>query len=80
MDLKIAEHLDLPQVSYVKEMKYNEASKSFEIKKSYRRWIFLSELPTPGLVTVLAEANQPRYMNVGAIVDVFERPIETWTF
>jgi len=31
---QIAEHLDLPQVSYVKEMKYNEASKSFEIKRA----------------------------------------------
>ena len=77
---QIAEHLDLPQVSYVKEMKYNEASKSFEIKRATEDGYFLLELPTPGLVTVLAEANQPRYMNVGAIVDVFERPIETWTF
>ena len=70
----------VPQVSYVKEMKYNEASKSFEIKRATEDGYFLLELPTPGLVTVLAEANQPRYMNVGAIVDVFERPIETWTF
>ena len=77
---QIAEHLGLPQVSYVKEMKYNEASKSFEIKRATEDGYFLLELPTPGLVTVLAEANQPRYMNVGAIVDVFERPIETWTF
>lgn len=61
-------------------MKYNEASKSFEIKRATEDGYFLLELPTPGLVTVLAEANQPRYMNVGAIVDVFERPIETWTF
>lgn len=31
------------------------------------------------MITVLSEATKPRYMNVGAIVDVFERPIETWT-
>lgn len=53
---QIAEHLDLPQVSYVKEMKYNEASKSFEIKRATEDGYFLLELPTPGLVTVLAEA------------------------
>lgn len=77
---QIAEHLGLPQVSYVKEMEYKEDSKSFVIKRATEDGYFLLELPTPGLVTVLAEANQPRYMNVGAIVDVFERPIETWTF
>jgi len=77
---QIAEHLGLPQVSYVKEMEYKEDTKSFVIKRATEDGYFLLELPTPGLVTVLSEANQPRYMNVGAIVDVFERPIETWTF
>lgn len=77
---QIAEHLGLPQVSYVKEMEYNAETKSFKIKRATEDGYFLLELPTPGLVTVLAEANQPRYMNVGLIVDVFEKPIETWTF
>ena len=76
---QIAEHLGLPQVSYVKEMEYKEDTKSFIIKRAIEDGYFLLELPTPGLITVLSEATKPRYMNVGAIVDVFERPIETWT-
>ena len=60
-------------------MEYNADTKSFKIKRATEEGYYLLELPTPGLVTVLAEANQPRYMNVGAIVEVFDRPIETWT-
>jgi len=44
---QIAEHLGLPQVSYVKEMEYKEDSKSFVIKRATEDGYFLLELPTP---------------------------------
>ena len=53
---QIAEHLGLPQVSYVKEMEYKEDSKSFVIKRATEDGYFLLELPTPGLVTVLSRS------------------------
>ena len=63
---QIAEHLGLPQVSYVKDMQYNG--------------YYLVNVQLPALVTVLSEANQPRYMRVGGIVEAFDKPVETWTF
>ncbi|MBS9776263.1 MAG: electron transfer flavoprotein subunit beta/FixA family protein [Fusobacterium sp.] len=77
---QIAEHLGLPQVSYVKEMKYDEASKSLTIKRANEDGYYLLNVELPALVTVLAEANQPRYMRVGNIVEVFDKEVETWTF
>ena len=47
-------------------MKYNEASKSFEIKRATEDGYFLLELPTPGLVTVPAKiglAGSPTKVN-----------------
>src|SRR3712207_1182915 len=35
---------------------------------------------SPALVTVLSEANQPRYMRVKGIVEAFDKPITTWGF
>lgn len=77
---QIAEHLDLPQVSYVKEMEYAEATKTLTIKRAIEDGYYLMEAQLPALVTVLTEANSPRYMRVKGIVEAFDKPIETWTF
>ena len=77
---QIAEHLDLPQVSYVKEMTYDEKDNSLTIKRVVEDGYYLLNVQLPALVTVLSEANSPRYMRVRGIVEAFDRPIETWTF
>lgn len=77
---QIAEHLGLPQVSYVKEMKYEEANKSLTIKRAVEDGYYLLQVELPALVTVLSEANQPRYMRVKGIVEAYNKPIVTWGF
>jgi len=77
---QIAEHLGLPQVSYVKEMTYNSADNSLDIKRAIEDGYYLLNVQLPALVTVLAEANQPRYMRVRGIVEAYDKPIETWGF
>ena len=77
---QIAEHLGLPQVSYVKDMQYNTEDNSLTIKRVVEDGYYLVNVQLPDLVTVLSEANQPRYMRVGGIVEAFEKPVETWTF
>lgn len=77
---QIAEHLDLPQVSYVKEMEYDSNDKSLTIKRAVEDGYYLVNVKLPALVTVLTEANQPRYMRVHGIVEAFDKPIETWGF
>lgn len=74
---QIAEHLDLPQVSYVKEMECDE-NKVFTIKRAIENGYYLVQVKAPCLVTVLSEANQPRYMSVAGILEAFDKEVEIW--
>lgn len=75
---QIAEHLDLPQVSYLEHLDYNESTKTFTIRKQTEEGYQILEMQAPCLVTVLASAVKPRYMNVAGIVTAFDREVEIW--
>ena len=75
---QIAEHLDIPQISYVADVKY-DGQKTFRVKKETEDGYQILEVEAPCLFTVLASAVKPRYMSVGGIVDVFDREVEIWT-
>ena len=77
---QIAEHLGLPQVSYVKNMQYNKEDNSLTIERAVEDGYYLVNVQLPALITVLSEANQPRYMRVKGIVEAFDKPVETWNF
>ncbi|MFA7082171.1 MAG: electron transfer flavoprotein subunit beta/FixA family protein [Bacteroidales bacterium] len=72
---QIAEHLDLPQVSYLQNLKY-DGKKTFTIKKATEDGYQIVEVDSPCLVTVLASANEARYMSVRGIVEAFDKPVE----
>lgn len=74
---QIAEFLDLPQISYAKEITYN-GKDTLTVKRVIEDGYFLLETPTPALITVLAEANKPRYMHVAKIVEAFSKEVEIW--
>lgn len=76
---QIAEHLDLPQVTYVESLKYNEAG-SFTIRKSTEEGYEILEVESPCVITVLATANKTRYMSVGGIVESYKREVEVWSY
>lgn len=76
---QIAEHLGIPQISYLKEMTYNKENKTIRVKRAVEDGYYLLETELPALVTVLTEANSPRYMRVNNIVDAFEKEVEVWT-
>ena len=61
-------------------MQYDEKDNSLTIKRVVEDGYYLVNVQLPALVTVLTEANAPRYMRVKGIVEAFDRPIETWTF
>lgn len=77
---QIAEHLGLPQVSYVKNMQYNKEDNSLTIERAVEDGYYLVNVQLPALITVLSEANKPRYMRVKGIVEAFDKPVETWNF
>lgn len=73
---QMAEHLGLPQVSYVAglEMKGNK----YIVKKETEEGYQMLEVESPALVTILASAYKARYMNVTGIVDAYQKTVEIW--
>ncbi|MFA6200434.1 MAG: electron transfer flavoprotein subunit beta/FixA family protein [Bacteroidales bacterium] len=76
---QIAEHLDIPQISYLEDLKYN-GKKTFTVKKSTEEGYQILEVDSPCLVTVLSTANKARYMTVKGIVEAFDKQVEVWGF
>ena len=74
---QIAEVLNLPQVSYVSEIKTTDG-KNFEVKRSIEDGYQILKVSTPCLFTLLADANVPRYMNIRKILKAYDQNIESW--
>lgn len=75
---QIAEHLDLPQVSYLEDLEYDEGKKLVTVRKHTEEGYQVLEMHTPCLVTVLACAVKPRYMNMRGIVTAYDKEVEVW--
>lgn len=67
---QIAEHLALPQVSYVEEV-VEVTNDKIVLKRQFEDRYHIVEAKLPCLITTLAELNDPRYMSVGGIVDAY---------
>ena len=76
---QIAEHLDLPQVTYVENLEF-DGSRTFTIRKSTEDGFQLVQVDAPCVVTVLATANKSRYMSVRGIVEAYNKEVEVWGF
>ncbi len=74
---QMAEHLQLPQISYVTDLKY-DGKQFFTIKKETEEGYQILEVEAPCVLTVLASANKARYMNVAGIMTAFDRKVEIW--
>ena len=70
--------LDLPQVSYMEDLQYDEATKTFTIRKQMEDGYQILQMQAPCVVTALASAVQPRYMTVSGIVTAFDKEVEVW--
>ena len=75
---QIAEHLGLPQISYVTDLKF-DGEKTFTVKKETEDGYQLLSVDAPCLFTVLASANKARYMSVAGIIDAFDKEVEVWS-
>ena len=65
---QIAEHLDLPQVTYVENLEF-DGDKLFTIRKSTEEGYQTVQVESPCVVTVLATANKARYETNGFSYD-----------
>ncbi|MBR4535048.1 MAG: electron transfer flavoprotein subunit beta/FixA family protein [Bacteroidales bacterium] len=75
---EMAEHLGLPQISYVTGLEY-DGKNTLTVKKETEEGYQMLSVEMPCLLTVLATANKARYMTVSGIMDAFEKEVEIWT-
>ncbi|MCR4665600.1 MAG: electron transfer flavoprotein subunit beta/FixA family protein [Paludibacteraceae bacterium] len=74
---QIAEHLDLPQVSYVIDAE--KTADGVRVKKETEDSVQTLEVEGRCVLTVLASAFKARYMTVQGIIDAYNREVEVWS-
>ena len=72
---QIAEHLDLPQITYAAGISYCEECGKLTVKRQFEDRYQTLQVKLPCLVTVLSTMVKPRYMNVWDIVNQDEKEI-----
>lgn len=75
---QLAEHLDLPQVSYAETLDWD--GKTFTMRRATEQGHQTVQVDPPCLVTALRTGAKPRYMSVRGIVEAYDKPVETWGF
>ncbi|MDX9898582.1 MAG: electron transfer flavoprotein subunit beta/FixA family protein [Spirochaetia bacterium] len=73
---QIAEHLHLPQVSYVSELVLQ--GDSLMVKRIFEDGYQRIKVKMPCLLTTLKDMNTPRYMSVAGIFDAYKKDIPIW--
>ncbi len=75
---QIAEHLNIPNVSYAEDIKVE--GDSIVVKRQYEDRYHMVKVQMPCLVTALGEMNTPRYMTPGGVFDAYrEQEVKVWT-
>lgn len=76
---QIAEHLDLPQVSYLEHFDF-DGKNTFTVKRRIEDGYEMLQVDAPCVVTVLSGAYRPRYMTVNGVVGAYEKVVELWGY
>lgn len=73
---QIAERLGLPQVSYVQNitLEDNKATVQRQLEDGYET----IEVELPVLLTAVKELGEPRYMNIGRIIEAYDAEMTVW--
>ncbi len=74
---QIAEKLQIPQVTYVRDFEIADDMKNITVKRALEDGYELIKIQTPCMLTAIKELNSPRYMSVGGIFDATKKDITT---
>lgn len=77
---QIAEQLHIPQVSYAEDLKLGEDGKSIIVKRQFEDKAHVLKVQLPCLITAIQELREPRYMNVGKLVDAYNTEVKVIGF
>ena len=75
----MADYLNIPQVTYVYEIEKIE-NDSLVVKRRLEDGFERVQCALPALLTVIGEANTPRYPHIGRLIDACQEkaPIKIW--
>lgn len=73
---EIAEHLNLPQVTYVEKVEFE--GEKLKVRRALEDGYEIIRVKTPVLLTAIKELNVPRYMNIKYIYEAFRKEIKFW--
>lgn len=77
---QIAEHLDVPQITYAAGISYDAQNGALTVKRQFEDRYQTLKVTGPCLVTVLSSMAKPRYMNMWDIVGQEEKEVGKLTF
>ncbi len=69
---QLAEELDIPAAAYVEHLEIE--GRKVRMQRISDNFLEVMEMNLPGLVTIMAGANVPRYPSLAGLVNAFERP------
>ena len=75
---QIAEKLDIPQVTYVTAIDYQNGQ--LTVRRELEDGYMTIMVKTPCLLTCIKELNTPRYMSVSGIMECYAKPYTVWDF
>lgn len=75
---QIAEKLDIPQVTYVQDINFNDG-KEVTVQRQLEDGYELIKVKSPAMLTAVKELNSPRYMSVDKIFEAMKKDITIWT-
>jgi len=74
---EIAEHLGIPQVTYVENVEMN--GEYLKVRRALEDGYEIIKVKAPVLLTAIKELNEPRYMDIKNIFEVFSKEIKVWS-
>lgn len=74
----VADQLNIPQLTYVKEIKYNKENKSVVAHKAIEEGIQEIEMKLPGLICMLKCDYSPRMPNIKGVMRANKTPIPAY--
>lgn len=75
---QIAEQLDIPQITYVQNLKIE--GKKVIAQRQLEDGYTVVEAQMPVLLTAIKELNEPRYMTATGIFDAYQKEVTVWGF
>lgn len=77
---QIAEHLGIPQVSYVEDFSYDESDKAMIVLRQFEDRYHKLRVKFPCLLTAISGYKEPRYITVAGVYDADRKVINRFSY